>query len=141
MRKLIVILGVSLAACAGMAEPKDVPIYLAMGDATAKTGSVANVSGYIDTVYISTASGASTGIVTLAIVPKDGQTTATSIATGTVTGSKVWRPVVDRTAVAGTDLASDDPGRFIMVGDTLRLIVSSSDTGITWRASIMIDDN
>ena len=139
MRKLFLILSAGVIACVCAAEPFDVPIYIAMGDATTKTGSVSNVRGYVDTVYISTASGSSTGTVTLAIVPKDDQTTATSIATGTATGSKVWRPVVDRTAVAGTDLGSDPPGRFIAVGDTLRLIMVNSDTGITWTATIMMD--
>ena len=140
MRKLIIMIGASLAACAVMAGPKDVPIYLAMGDATAKTQSVENVTGYIDAIYVSCESGTATGIVAIAIVPKDGNTTAIDVATGTAIGSKVWRPRVDGTAVAGTDLSSDPPGRFVLVGDTLRLIVSSSPTGETWRAAIMMDD-
>lgn len=139
MRKLSIILSASLAACACMAEPADVQLYVAMGDATAATQSVENITGVIDAVYVSCGSGAATGVVALAIVPKDGNTSAISLATGTATGSKVWRPSIDRTSVAGSDLSSDPPGRFIVVGDTLRLIVNPGTTGVTWRATIMLD--
>ena len=140
MRKLVTIIVASLAACACMAGVKDVPIYLAMGDATALTGTVENVSGYVEAVYVSCETGTATGVVAIAIVPKDDQTTAIDIATGTAIGSKVWRPAIDRTAVAGTDLSSDPPGRFVMVNDTLRFIVSVGDTGVTWRATVIIED-
>jgi hypothetical protein len=118
----------------------DKPIYIAMGESTSNTGTVENARGYIDAIYVSTVGGSSTGTVALAIVPKDGNTSAISIATGDVTGSKVWRPRLDATAVDGTGLTTDPPVMIPVSGDTLRLIMSASTTGITWRADIIMKD-
>jgi hypothetical protein len=140
MRKLFAILCVGLMACAGWAEPRHVAINIPMGAATASTQTLANVRGYLDTVYVTVSDGASTGTVSLATVPLDSNMSAITAVSRAVTNEATFRPSVDRTTTAGADLTNDPPGLFPLAGDSLRLIVSSSPTGVTWRASVYLAD-
>lgn len=139
MRKLAILVMLATLACVAVAEPTDEPIYLAMGAATAGTQTISNIRGYVDTVYVAVSDGASTGTVLIAIVPLDTNVSAINIATSSVTASKAWYPVIDRTDTAGTALTSDPPSRYSLAGDSLRMIVSGSPTGVTWRATIKVE--
>jgi hypothetical protein len=138
MRKLILVAGAGLAACAWAgSEPR---VILTLGTATGSTGTVANVS-YLDEIQVSVSDGVSTGTVAVAVLTADNSVSATSIATNAVTGSKTWRPVVDATDIAGTALSSDPPRRWLLVLDTLRLIVTDSPTNVTWTLRAKLSDS
>ena len=137
--KLCVLISALVAVCAAHAAPEALTLNVVMGDATTKTGTFANVRGYVDTVDVATASGSSTGTVAIAYVPIDTNVSAVNIATNAVTGSTTWRPRVDGTSIAGAALTSDPPGKYLLVGDALRMIISASSTGITWKATVKLD--
>jgi hypothetical protein len=139
MRKLALIVSAALAACACLAEPFNQAISLALGDATAGTQTVENVRGYLNAIHVSVSDGASTGTVQIAIVPSDTNVSAINVATNSVVATDTWRPRVDATDVAGSALTSDPPLRYPLTGDDLRMIVSGSPTGVTWRATIKVD--
>jgi hypothetical protein len=139
MRKLFAILCVGLMACAAWAEPRQRAIYMAMGSATNGTQTVSRIKGYLDAVYVSVSDGASTGTVSLATVPLDTGVDAITVVSGAVTNNAVFRPRVDGTDTAGAALTSDPPWRYPIAGDSLRFIVTSSPTGVTWRATIITE--
>ncbi len=139
-RKLLILAALAVfAACACYGETDSQTIQLAMGAASGATTTVTGVSGMLDAVYASASDGTSTGTVAVAIVPADAKVSAINVATGSTVGLKVWRPSTDRTAVDGSALTSDPPGRFILVNDTVRLIVTSSPTNLTWRATLKLE--
>jgi len=139
MRKLITITGACLVACACFAEPRSKTISIAMGAATAKTQTLENVRGYLDAVHVTVSDGSSTGTVLVAIVPLDTGISAINVATNSVVGTDSWRPVVDATDTKGAALTSDPPGRYPLSGDSVRVIVSGSPTGVTWKTTIKFD--
>ncbi|MBU0706694.1 hypothetical protein KJ662_05580, partial [Patescibacteria group bacterium] len=65
--------------------------------------------------------------------------TAVSIATGATTDEKVWRPRTDGTAVDGTALTSDPPGRFVLGGETVTFAITGSPTNVTWTCIIILE--
>lgn len=140
MRKLFSIACAGLLACACFAEQEPTrTVSCVMGAATSKTNTINNLRGYLDEIYVSCSDGSSTGTVYLAYVPLDGITPAVNVATGAVAAAKVWRPSVDRTDIAGSDLTSDPPGRVMLAGESLRLIISGSPTNKTWTATVKLD--
>jgi len=138
-RRLIETMAVCLLACAASAGPVARTFKVTMGALANGTNTLAEVRGYIDEVHVSVSDGASTGTVALTYAPLDGVTAAISVATGATTGSKVWRPRVDGTAVAGTALTSDPPSRFMLAGETLSMTVTGSPTNVAWTATIKLD--
>lgn len=141
MRKLFLIACAGLLACACFADqnPDIRTNSIILGAVTSKTNTINNLRGYMDEIYVSCSDNSSTGTVYLAYVPMDGITPAINVATGAVVAAKVWRPSVDRTDIAGTDLTSDPPGRVMLAGESLRLIVLGSPTNKTWTATIKLD--
>lgn len=133
------ILFLCLAACFAVAQPQFNQFdQVTLGTNTSGSATM-NIRGYVDTVYVSVSDGVSTGAVTLAYAPALGGT-AVNIATNSVVDEKVWRPVVDRTSVAGVDLTSDDPAPFVLVGETLTFSVSGSPTGLVWKCLVVTED-
>jgi hypothetical protein len=128
-------------ACACFADqnPDTRTITVTMGAATGLTNTINNLRGYLDEIYVSCSDGSSTGTISLAYVPLDGVTPAVNVATGVVTAAKVWRPRLDGTDIAGDDLTSDPPGRVMLAGESMRLIVTGSPTNKTWTATIKLD--
>jgi hypothetical protein len=111
-----------------------------MGATTAGTQTVSRIKGYLDAVYVSVSDGASTGTVSLAIIPLDTGVDAITVVSGSVTNNAPFRPRVDGTDTAGIALTGDPPWRYpIPAGDSLRFIVSNSPTGVTWRATIITE--
>jgi len=106
---------------------------------TGTTNTINNLRGYMDEIYISCSDGISTGTVYLAYIPIDGITPAVNVATGSVVAAKLWRPSVDRTDIAGVALTSDPPGRVMLAGESMRMIVLGSPTNKTWTATIKLD--
>jgi len=109
----------------------------ALGTNTSASATI-NIVGYVDTVYVSVSDGISTGTVSVAYVPHVG-TGIVSVATGTVTREKVWRPVVALTSVTGTNHTAYF-GQFPLVGETLTFSVSGSPTGVTWKCLVVTED-
>jgi len=139
MRKLILIACAGWAACAWAgSEPR---VILTLGTATGSTGTVANVSGYLEEIQVFVSDGTSTGSVAVAVLTADNSIAAVNIATNNVTGSKIWRPVVDSTSILGADQTSDPPRRWYLVLDKLRLIVTGSPTNLTWTARAKLSDS
>jgi hypothetical protein len=128
MRKFIAIFGAAIVACASFASPKDIIKTQALTTGTAFTNTYYGLVGYVHEINVSVSDGSSTGTVEVAAVPKDGITSAVNLATNSVVGSKVWYPAIDKTGVDGAALSSDPPGRFLLVGDGLRWIVTGSPT-------------
>jgi len=141
MRRLTLILAAALAltCAAGMAEPKAESFNVAVALLTTGTNTLPEVRGYLDEVHVSVNDGASTGTVALAYVPLDGITAAVNIATNEVIASKVWRPAVDSTTVAGIANTNDPPARYGFAGETVRCIVTGSPTGKTWTVTLKLD--
>jgi len=141
MKRLLLILaaGMSLAMLV-RADPAVVPLYIGLGNATAKTTAVANVSGYVDEVIVSVVGGGSiTGDVSVSYAPLGGAAAAvTMAASNTVVGSYTWRPRVDTTDSAGVALTSDPPTRYALSGETVTFVVTGSPTNKTWRADIKL---
>ena len=141
MKKTIVgVLWSMAAACACFAETKQETILLPLGAAAAAgTVTVSQVSGMLDAVYVTVSDGVSTGTVKIAVVPLDPAMPAIEVATNAVVASKVWRPRVDSTDIAGAALTGDGPGQYILTGDSLRMIVTDSPAGKTWRATVKLE--
>lgn len=139
MRKLLLMACVGLAACACLAEPRSYNIPVSVGPITSGTNTLSGVFGRIVEIHAFVSDNLSTGNIAVAYVPLDVSMTAINISTGVVAASKLWRPTVDSTDVAGADLSSDAPGWFYIAGETIRLIVSDSPTNKTWRARIKVD--
>ena len=142
MRKTSIMIGITILAVlicgTSFARPRLMRKSITLGTNTTGTAEFA-FSGYIDTVYVAVSDGTSTGTVTLAYAPSIGST-AVNVATNNVTDEKIWRPVVDRTDINGAAITGDEPSRFIMVGETLTLTVSSSPTNLVWTGAIAYDD-
>lgn len=140
-RMAVMILAVGLLAAVAVAGPKRHDLSIAMGAATGGTNITDGVSGYVEEVFVWVSDGVSTGAVTVAVLPRSSVSVASyNIATNSVTDEKRWRPVVERTSVAGVDLTGDEPARPLLVGDGLRFIVTGSPTNVTWRCRVKVDD-
>ena len=137
--KRIIILATLLVASVAIAAPQYHEFAPIATGTNSSGSSTLALSGYIDAVYVSVADGVSTGTVAVSYVPAVG-TNAVNIATNAVIGEDLWRPVVDRTSVAGVALTGDDPAPFVVVGETITFSVSSSPTGATWRCLLVTED-
>jgi len=140
MRKLIIIACAGLfAACACYAEPKAYVFPVSMGTNTTVTNTFSGIFGKVVEVQASCSDVVSTGTVYVSYVPVDGINSAVNIATGAVAASKMWRPTVDSTDIAGADLTSETPGCFYLASEALRVIVGGSPTNKTWKITIKVD--
>jgi len=140
MRWLITILIAGMMLGTAHAKPKQHNLKpITLGTNTTGTSTIA-LSGYVEAVHVSVSDGASTGTATVAYAPHTGST-AISIATGSTVDEKVWRPATDRTAVAGTALTNDPPGRFALAGETVTFTIASSPTGLVWYCVIVTEES
>lgn len=143
MKRASTIAAVLLVACVAFGRPQLKKNTMTMGAATTKTNSFSDVEGYIDEIEVYVTDGVSTGTVTITGQPADSEAStvaAYNIATNAVTDSQRWRPAVDRTDVAAADLTSDPPDRRLLIGDTIKFLVSGSPTGKVWKIRIKYDD-
>lgn len=141
MRRLTLILAAALAltCAAGMADGLDLSRKpLTTGAGTAATGTVSDVRGYVEEVFIAVSDGVSTGAVTVVVDPAIGADW--NLATNSVIGEKRFRPVVERTTVAGVDLTNDTPVRPLIDGEKIVVTVSGSPTNKTWYCIIKFND-
>ena len=142
MRNLISIACAGLVACACYADQNPdtrTVLVTTITNTTSGTNTINNLRGYMDEVYVSCSDGISTATVYLAYVPLDGITPAVNVATGVVTAAKLWRTDLDRTDIAGADLTNDPPARPMLAGESMRMIVLGTVTGVTWTATIKLD--
>jgi hypothetical protein len=139
MRRLITICVVMLAAGVVCARPDAEQLQVPLGTNTSGSATI-GLSGYLDAVYVSVSDGASTGSVAVSYAPLVGST-AVNLATNSVVGEKVWRPMVDVTDVAGAGLTSDEPIRYVIAGETVTFAVSGSPTGLIWKCVLVIDED
>jgi len=141
MRRLIIMALAALAACVCFAGgPKLETLDLALGSLTSKTGTLSQVSGYLEDIQVSVSDGNSTGSVWIAVLRPDSTVAAVNIATNVVTDEKLFRPVVDGTDILGVALTSDPPRRMFLYGETIRMIVQGSPTNKTWRLRLKTTD-
>jgi hypothetical protein len=141
MNKTIMAACVGLLACVCVADqnPDTRSVVAVLAGATSQTNTIHNLRGYMDEIQVSCSDGVSTGTVSLAYIPSDNITPAVNVATGAVVAAKIWRPRLDGTDVAGADLTSDPPGRVMLAGESVRMIVAGSPTNKTWTATIKLD--
>ena len=143
MRNLISIACAGLVACACFADQNPdtrTVLVTTITNTTSGTNTINNLRGYMDEIHVSVSDGVSTGTVYLAYVPLDGITPAVNVATGEVIEAKVWRPRLDGTDIAGADLTNDPPARPMLAGESMRMIVLGTVTGVTWTATIKLDE-
>jgi len=141
MKKALIIAAALLMVVAvAVAQPVCETISIVLGTATGGTGTVDEVYGWIQEVQVAASDGVSTGLVTVSISPIDGTVADYNIATNTVTDEDIWLPVRDRTDINGAALTSDEPVPYFLAGDTVQFVVTGSDTGITWRCRLKMDD-
>ena len=147
MKRLLTVFA-AVGLCAGIvfAKPqrRTITITLDASGETAGTNQTADVYGYIDEILISVSDGASAGACSVSYAPEAHGTnslTAVTLATATVTDEKRFRPSVDRTDTAGSDLSSDPPERYMVFRETITFVVTASTTtNATWRCLIKYDD-
>ena len=141
MRKLSILLCAALAACACLAAPKTAIFTLTPGtNATDSAGTTA-ISGYIDEIVLEFPSGViGTGAVAVTATPIIGS--AATLASATISATKLTRPRVDGTDTGGNALTNDPPGRYMSAGDKITAALSSAaPTGQVWRVLIKYDDS
>jgi hypothetical protein len=139
MRKLVIIAGASLMACACLAGPQHVTFNLATGTNDTATTTTTAISGYIDEIVLELPAGATSGVVSVTATPVVGA--AVTLASKTITATQLVRPRLDGTDTAGTALTSDPPWRYMSAGDKITAsVASASHTGKTWRVYIKYDD-
>lgn len=138
MRKLLIIASAGLltAACA-LAGARAYSWDVTANGYDVTTSTTAGVSGYIDEIQVSTSY--ATSVVKIAVIPLDGVNDAIEIATNEVTAKAVWRPRIDGTTIGGTANASDAPERYMLTGETLRMLITpGTPSGQVWRATIKV---
>jgi len=144
MKKLIA-LGACLICVASFAlarpQTKIVDVVLSGDGVLAGTNTVGNVDGWIEEIVVTCSDNASSGTVNVAYAPGDYTNTAVSVATGIATAEKRWRPAVYLTTVAGVNLSSNEPSRFIIKDEIITFTMSlCSSSNKTWRCRIKYDD-
>lgn len=141
MRKINTFIVACLTACVSLAAgPSVQKVEVATGALDGGTSTITSVIGYIEDIQVVCTDGVSTGSVEVAYVPADTAVAAVNLATNSVVASKLFKPRVDGTDVTGAALTSDPPGRYFIVNDAIRLIVTGSPTGKTWRAYVKFND-
>lgn len=140
MRKLSIIIGaaVLITVCA-FGSPRQyfmsVPTSTNTG-ATVTFGGDAGVVGEVDTIYVTCTDNASAATVTVYRVSADTNVVDETMATATVTATKVFRPRVDATGTDGSALTSDPPVPFLLAAEQVKVKVENSPTGKVWRVTV-----
>jgi hypothetical protein len=144
MKKFIAIVsGLLCVASFALARPQTKKLDVALSGAgvVAGTATINNLDGWIEEIVVTCSDNASTGVVAVTVAPGDYTNSAVSLATGTATAEKRWRPRVDSTTVAGADNTGDAPVRFIIKDETISFAISASESSnVTWRCRIKYDD-
>lgn len=145
MKQTLMILTLALTACVACAEPRgamcDIALSTISATATNGTNTIDGVNGWLEEVQILCTDDAAAATVTVSAVPTDSTVAAYTLATASVTADKTFRPRVDGTDTAGSALTSDPPGRFFLLGDQIRFVVTGSDTtNVTWRCRVKYDN-
>ena len=139
MKKRLAILAAILTAAVVTAAPRAETVSVATGAFTYGTNTLSIGSGYLEDLYITSSNSASVAKVYVAVL-RPGTGTADTIATNTVTGELLVRPVVDSTDGLGAALTSDPPRRMYLYGETVRLIVLASPANERWTARFKLVD-
>lgn len=144
MRKALFIIFALLIAIACYAEPKSYVLSIPIGTQTTVTntfGGDKGIKGKLDTLTVSASDQAITANVAVAYTPLDGYAPNVNIATNDVVGTKTWRPRYDGTDTAGAALTSDpQDNKLILTSEQLQVIVAGSDTSVTWRVTLKMDE-
>ena len=131
--------GVALAACVCFAAPRAYVLSTAMGDSINVTntyGGDSGVSGWVEEIVVSPSSG--TGQVEVAYIPADGYAAAVIMATNNVTTTLTVRPRPYRTDSGGVS-DTNQPTRYALCNEQVRVIVMGATTGTTWYTTIKVE--
>ena len=140
MKKLITLALVLIASACFADDFNRAVLQVDLGVSTSGTFTTANAyNGFIDSIYVSGSDAVSTGNVVVSVIPVDSLISDIVVATNDVTATKVFRPRVDSTDVAGTALTNDGPERYILVGEKLKINITGSPTGSVWIATVNIN--
>jgi hypothetical protein len=134
MHKLFTICaGLLVAACA-FAKPKLFFDDITMGTNTAAT--VTNLSAYgsVEDISVTCSDVSATATATVSVVSSGFDDSV--IATGFVTGGKLWRPVVQPTDASGDTLTNATYRPLFLYGVKVVTSITASDTGKVWRSTI-----
>ncbi|MBU4246980.1 MAG: hypothetical protein KKD14_01280 [Verrucomicrobia bacterium] len=127
-----------IASSAIMATPDRQILTVTTGTNATATVTDTNTTarGYIDQIDIDVVTAATTGTVSVAVIPELSTMANVVLVTETNANSDLtYRPRFDDTDTSGTALTSDPPGRLLICGDTIMLTVSNaSATGIVFKA-------
>ena len=142
MRKSALILAACLLACAAVAEPDAMVLTVAYGSNTWQTiGATNQFRGVIDAIVIDvdTASGA-TGNCRVVWSPTPSTIADVILANQTNRAADAWfRPSIDRTSTAGSDLTGDPPSPYTVVGDIIFTVTNSTLTNVVYNAVIYFE--
>jgi hypothetical protein len=163
MRKLLIIIGAGLMACAVCAS-ESFTVALSMGTNTAASVTFPRaIAGAVDAIHVVCVTNGvlkadEEAVVGLSYALHHGASSATLVTTNTVSsGEAAWRPRVIGTTIAGVDLAAASITAAVgegtnavatavlsipyepitLTGETVTMSVSGSTTGVTWRAVII----
>jgi len=140
MNQLLAITGLVLVCVMALAGGDLQHADAVLTTQTAGTGTLSNVSGYLEDIQVLVTDGVSTGVVSIALLRPDSTVGVSVICTNTVTDEKLFRPCVDFTDAGGTALTSDPPRRWFLWGETVRMIITGSPTNKTWRMRVKTAD-
>lgn len=144
MRKLMILVAISLTACAVMAAPRYIPFEVSIGtNATAEVTDSRPVNGIIDTVYLDAPPAAFTGLVSVVAAPTvSTNLTAVTLYTNAAliaTATALPRIVpTDNEGAALSSLTVAEP--YLCLGDTVTFSVTqaSAQTGLTFKCWIKV---
>jgi len=131
----------ALLICAvGFAGSYDVKILSVDDNGTDTT---TRLRGYIEVIDIDMVNAGQTGNVSVVVDPERTTMSDVNIATNpVVTADQTFRPRFDSTSVGGAALTGDPPNRYLVFGDTVKLVVTNSfPTGSVWKAVIKYQKN
>ena len=140
MRKLIIIAGCACLAACVLARPKQKFVSTATGSLTSGTGTVANISGYIDEIVMELPTAGTSATIVVSVVQPMGNTIV--MASNDITATTFTRPRVSETTITGAAVAvTNAAGRYLSYGDTWKIkVTSATPTTKVWRAWIKYDD-
>jgi len=95
------------------------------------------LTGKIDTINVSVLDGATTGTVEVAYAPL--YMASVNLATNAVVTSKVFRPRVDATDVAGVALTGDAPVMYSLFENDVTVSVTNAAASAVWRVVIITE--
>ena len=142
MRKLLTTMIAGVMVCA-VANAESVKLYtftstISTNAAVPVTNDLYGTVGWVHELSIVPVS-ADTGVVSVVAIPSNTNLAAVVLATNaTISAEGTFRPRFDGTDTAGSALTGDPPQPFLAAGDTIRFVVTGTNTGTVYNATLKL---